>query len=664
MTKPKSKSRIENLFNNPTENGTISYEDFLRYQAQTGDQTISWEQFENLQKLLKGLPAPEDEGTYSDKSLTRNSYPNIDYLRVPGQRDTQKWIDIAKTLYQQEKQGQSRVNVINQITNGWNEPEKYDFINWLKFYESGDYVKYKFAQSYYVNDSMPGYALPVHRDIPRQEERNIDFARDQVVADVHHDAEKAAQIEKQRDKLISRLDSVEKLLRSRSGQLLSGNDFESLIDAIYNLKKKVNLLNKKSSSLRTYQDMIIREANILDRDGHLKAAFVLYKVAQTLPAATPPAPPAQGSGNAGGLPSTGPGMVSPENNTPADPSSPPNSSPPPPPPAPPPPPPAPPPPAPPSSPPSGGTPAPNPLPASGTPKTPATPSTPKTEKPKAIKQFLENLDTSNVTVNTDQQKSDDVLEVNDNDVLEVNDSDSDLLVTAQDAPAPLTSPENIEQPDLTPEPAVTPDPVLQSKPSPAPAPANEIIPEKKNFDKIVDSALDNITVDDIVLYLEDSLKIFQTRELPRRLSFADIMLDKLGLSSLFPSLSEATNKALESNNYILTRLEDIVSKLRGTMKGKDIDLGSENASPINDQAAQIKKKLENANEQDKMKKQMRKDLEDQSLQEQTQMKETPEIEIEDEPTPEAVTPPPPPLPPPAPAPAPAAPMPPAPARRV
>jgi len=598
--------RIEELLHGDPKNRTISDEQLKRLQEETG-QEIDLKKFRRLEELLKGLPAPEDE--ILDQRI---AYPNIDYIRVPGQRDTQKWIDTAKSLYQQEKQGQSRNNAINQVTNGWDEPEKYDFVNWLKFYESGDYVKYKFAQTYYVNDFMPGYTLPIDKDPIRPSEKSIDFSRDQVVANINDNAEKSALIEKQRFKLISRLDSVEKLLRSDSGQLLAGTEFENLIDAIYSLKKKVNLLNKKSSSLKTYQDMIIREANVLDKNGYLKAAFVLHKIAQTMPLPPPPAPPSQGSGNVGGLPSTGPGMVPPGNKTPTNP--------PPPSPTQPAPPPAPAPPAPPSSPPSDN--KPEPLPAPGTPPTPAKAVAPtKDNKPEAIKQFLNNLETSNVT---DEQKSDDVLEVIDNDVLEVN--DSDLFAAAQDVPAPMTSPENI---------APVPPVAAPSKAKPT----NENIsveiplPEKKNIDNVFDSALDSVTIEDVVSYLEDSLKIFQTRELPRRLSFADIMLDKLGLSSLFPSLSEATNKALESNNYILTRLEEIVSKLRGTMKSKDIDLGPGEAPQTNEQAAQIKKKLENANEQDKMKKQMRKDLEDQALQEQTQMKETPEIEIEEEPAP-------------------------------
>jgi hypothetical protein len=105
------------------------------------------------------------------------------------------------------------------------------------------------------------------------------------------------------------------------------------------------------------------------------------------------------------------------------------------------------------------------------------------------------------------------------------------------------------------------------------------------------------------------------------------MLDSLGLASFFPSLSEATNKALESNNYISTRLEDILSKLHGAMATKEIDLTGEEP-PSNPEVDKIKEKLKQDENKDKARKQMRKQQEMSEL--ENKSKETPEIEIEED----------------------------------
>ena len=50
-------------------------------------------------------------------------------------------------------------------------------------------------------------------------------------------------------KIIGRLDSAEKLLRSPEGQAFAGPELEQLMEAIYTLKKKVQLVNKLSVSI-------------------------------------------------------------------------------------------------------------------------------------------------------------------------------------------------------------------------------------------------------------------------------------------------------------------------------------------------------------------------------------------------------------------------------
>lgn len=500
----------------------------------------------------------------------KKAYPNYDqYQNVPGQHDTQKWLDAVKTVYYKERNGSIRSNAIRQVTSGWNLMETHDFLNWLKFYEEGAHLKYKVAQNWYENGT-PGYFLHIKQDAPKQAPppisgRDIDNARDDA-ADEMTTAEKKHIIEKQRQKIIGRLDSAEKLLRTPEGQLFAGKELESLMETIYSLKKKIQLVNKISSSTRLYEDMIIREANVLSRKGFVKGSSLLYSVAEDKPLSPPPpAPPGLPSGAPGGLPSMGPGM----------PQNPPES-------------------------------APNDAPPAG------------------IAKFLDNLDTGNLTTKEDKHDAEDELEVEDS-VLEVQEADDTLLVTeAQEIPDAPPAPKvpAPAEPPATEEPLEVKENELVDKPD-----ANKPSATARDFDNMIDAAFANLSVNDVVSKLEDLSKIFKTREIPRQLAIVDMMLDSLGLAAFFPSLSEATNKALESNNYISIRVDEILSKLRGTMATKDIDLKGTN-NPDRPEIAGLKNKLKEDVDKEKARKDMRKQQQNAEL--DATQKESPNVEIDED----------------------------------
>lgn len=259
---------------------------------------------------------------------------------------------------------------------------------------------------------------------------------------------------------------------------------------------------------------------------------------------------------------------------------------------------------------------------------------------KGITEFLKRMDSSNLT-------EDDELNVEDN-----SDSDDlyveDLEVTAQALPE-VTEP-------LTTSPTPPPgNKVAPFKPVEAPAkditveaPAEESIETPKDdledlppvgtpieesnitsdFDSKLDALMSGITVGDAIVELENLSKIFKTREIPRRLSRADMMLDGLGLAPFFPSLSEAQNKALEANNYIATRVDDILAKLRGSMSTKEINLQGDEEAISNPQVDAMKNNLQTDQDKDKARKQMKKDQEVAQLESKT--KPTPEIEVQED----------------------------------
>jgi hypothetical protein len=558
----------------------------------------------------------------------KKAYPNYDqYMNIPSQHNMQKWMDTVQNIYKMEHSGHSRVASIRQVTSGWKVTETFDFLNWLRFYEQGAHLKYKMAQLWYENGA-PGYFLHVKPDSIKEPEqqvtgKDIDFAREESSIN----AEKRQVIEKQRNKIIGRLDSAEKLLRSPDGQTFAGPELDALMEAIYQLKRKIQMVNKLSTSTRLYEDMIVREANVLQRQGFTKAAELLYTTAQAnnpppagigapgginvIPSPDPPESPSAPlhPGAPGGLPSVGPGM---SQNAPAGTGTP-------------------------EAGPNENSPTkmkddPGPQPTAGT--SPVSVS-PDQVAPTGIQDFLANMDTSKMTTQEDKSVADDdELEVRDAEPLEVQDDDHLMITEAQFAtPGPIdepitTTPPPAKSPPVVDEPATeTPLEVTEDDVAQPPKSEQGEAPNAADFDAKVDAVFSNITVADVVAKLEDISKIYKTREVPRQLGIVDMMLDSLGLASYFPALSEAINKALESNNYISTRLDEILSRLRGAVPSNTaIDLkGGDAEKP---EVAGIKKNLTDTDEKEKRRKQQRK--EQAAVELEGGIKETPEVEIEED----------------------------------
>jgi hypothetical protein len=563
----------------------------------------------------------------------KKAYPNYDqYQHIAGQHDMRKWMYALKDIHYKQKAGFPYREAIKLATSGWVKMEIYDFLNWLRFHEEGTHMKYKFAQVWYEN-GQPGYFLHVKPDAQKEPEPRTDGdSVEKASQDAERNEEKRQIIEKQRSKIIGRLDSAEKLLRSQDGQEFAGGELENLMEAIYSLKKKVQLVNKLSVSTRLYEDMIVREGNVLKRSGFVKAAEVLYALAQTpgaggeaakddgkqqggaVPPATPPDDPS-GAGNPGapgGLPAQPPGVPSVQTPVGGDQNDPP--------------------------------------------------------QPKGIKEFIDNMNDGN--------KTDGDVTGAEDDELEVLDAEDELMVTeAQIAPPPGANipPAALEDVPTTdspkpernppafippaaekPEAPATEEPLEVTEDDIPDAGTGEPSPTASNFDSQIDSAFKNVAISDVVAKLEDISKSYKTREMPRQLGIVDMMLDSLGLASLFPSLSEAQNKALEANNYISTRVDDILAKLRGAMASAE--KAPATPSPEREDVAGIRGKLQGDQDKEKARKQMRKEQEATEMENagKEEAKETPAVEMG-----ELAPPAPPAVPPPAAPPAPAAPRPPA-----
>lgn len=554
------------------------------------------EQEEQLKKNMEfldfyGIDYSKFKPEFLSFITDKKAYPNYDqYQYIAGQHDLKKWMFAIKDIHYKQKAGFPYRDAIKKATHGWGKMEIYDFLNWLRFYEEGAHMKYKFAQVWYEN-GQPGYFLHIKPDAPKEPTPNYDA---NAVNDAREEAERKEEkrqvIERQRSKIIGRLDSAEKLLRSPEGQEFAGKELESLMEAIYTLKKKVQLVNKLSMSTRLYEDMIVREGNVLKRNGFNKAANVLYSLAQT-PGAS--AEGAQGKQEGGALPPPAP---------PSDPSGAGNPGAP------------------------GGLPMPPP-PGAPSVQTPVNSDQNDPPQPKGIKDFIDNMNEGNKTDAADSE----------DDTLEVEDSEEPLMVTEaqvapvtppppaaalEDVPTTDSPPPDRNPPAFIPE-AAPKEPAKEEEPLevteedlPPPGGDTPTVDTPSGgmgtgLDNKIDNVFKDVSMEEIVAELEDISTYYKVREMPRRLARLDMMFDAKGISAYFPSLAEAQNRALDANNYIATRIDDILAKVRGAMATSDIAT-----------------KLKTDQDKEKQRKQMRKEQENAELEGTAPAgKETPEVEL-------------------------------------
>lgn len=99
---------------------------------------------------------------------------------------------------------------------------------------------------------------------------------------------------------------------------------------------------------------------------------------------------------------------------------------------------------------------------------------------------------------------------------------------------------------------------------PAEEPPGGPPPEESGMGK--DNPYASASVQDVLEVLEPLSQKLREREFIRDLSKVDMMLDALNIASHFPELGEAQAKALELNIYVGTRVERVISKLKGGLK--------------------------------------------------------------------------------------------------
>lgn len=150
---------------------------------------------------------------------------------------------------------------------------------------------------------------------------------------------------------------------------------------------------------------------------------------------------------------------------------------------------------------------------------------------KWLDEFLENL---SGTTDTDEEN-------------DVSDSDDDLYVDEDDL---VKNAQAVPGPDDVKK--------VEDK-------EHDLPQQPSGFHTEMDRALSTVTVKDVVDKLKSLSNVFKNREISRELAKIDIMLDALGIASYFPALAEATQRSLDANQYMLIRIDDVLSALEGSL---------------------------------------------------------------------------------------------------
>lgn len=497
----------------------------------------------------------------------------------------ERWTSALRDIYVKVRLGLNKTAATEAIVGDWTAAEKYNFSNWMKYYESGEVYKYKTAQNSYYSEegnyympNPPGAKHPVPSPIKSINDiaQEANYVADGFQPGLQKADEDAAN-EAFRKVLLGRLNSIEKHLNTQRGYLFSGKDYKSLLKSVHDLKMMISTQGRLALSARTCVDLLIKHAGILQRKNCMVGADIMIKLAQQTPGNTGDL--AMGQTPVGGSIPQGLGNL--------------------------------------------GAPMPNLNPV------PPGAAEPEEAPLTGIDGFIDNTKGAGITdgakINKEELNNDDSPEdevVMDEDEVEVEAfvdfSDDELVVTGQDARLTKENLPNKIQKEKRPDgenPTAKP---TSSKGLKEVAPASD-------FDALVNSAFDKLTMEDLLAKLQDINLIFKRKEINRQLALADLMLSRLGLTPYFSNFSEVQQKNLDCLNYSATRMDDIISTLQsGLGKGK-IDL-TRNQEETDPEAQLLQRHLESEEKKEEDRKEMRKEVNNKKL--QLEDTDKPEIEVE------------------------------------
>jgi hypothetical protein len=211
--------------------------------------------------------------------------------------DRYRWVDTIKVIYSLLHEKSIDKNAaIELATVDWSEDERFKFVNWMRYYESGNTEKYnvktaktKTAEPVDIYDlGLPSNMLDPATRSNNPEERPMSAYR--VRKEKTKREQELEKAKKFREQMKSRLRSLRRLL-DRYNSALPQQNIEQIQDEMYALDKSLSKLNVYAS----LEDCVVRSANRIERMGFREGADILHKFAadpeaSPAPEALPPSP--------------------------------------------------------------------------------------------------------------------------------------------------------------------------------------------------------------------------------------------------------------------------------------------------------------------------------------------------------------------------------------
>jgi hypothetical protein len=537
--------------------------------------------------------------------IKKIAYPQgVSYSIMKSPHNIDKWLEATKKIYLLINNNDiSFYEAFDKITSEWDAMEKIDFKYWLSFYQQDGDKAYKKASYYDINNA--GTYIPMNwKDKSNTSDQDIKAKIPKIPPRVvppvktDTDEEKIDKKIKQKEeqdavavlvrKIIGRLNSAEKLITDVNAAKLLGKNLETWLSALQSIKRMIQVAPFQGviseAELETFHDLLIKKSNQIFYLPYVKNIVdnrinTMYNMGLVKSASY--------------IRKYAQDATIPDMPPPAD--------------------------------------MPPPM---------DSPSEGDDDADAAMEEFVKSLNEKSIDIEKDASlfvTEDDEIIVTAQETIPMNNPDAAPVPPAASVESPAQS-TPIES-DISPEPNKNPNQELNSQEQlsePAQV-KNEDIAQSD-----IERALANITINDIIKKLEGLASIFKNREIARQLAIVDLMMDAVGIASFFPNLAEATNKALESNQYVLTRIEDILARLRGTEEVSADKIALEPTPPAE---TPVQKQLAQEEASEKARKEQRKEqqkaMEDAAIQankpQESPIGQAPELaqpaNIETEPTP-------------------------------
>lgn len=258
--------------------------------------------FDNRDRLtltsIESFKGAAKEWASEQEDLQKNAHPNTGRNIAPAPPyDLNKWAALFVQIQNLIRTGFKPEAAFARISNSLSIPERYKFLIWSKYNLRGEFLKYD------INDQIRGRERSIRREGPsmkpkiasdgqyyyvpkllqptRPEQPNVpEF----LASDSDYDEQYAVDFETARNKLMSRVFAIDKLLE-KYRRVIKQEHLEAVEDALTELRKRIRKLRLAS----TMRDSIIKTANILKKLDFNAGAEELLSIAAD-PAGEPDAP--------------------------------------------------------------------------------------------------------------------------------------------------------------------------------------------------------------------------------------------------------------------------------------------------------------------------------------------------------------------------------------